>query len=98
MALFLLPALLAQHLVGRRLGALVGDAQAFEHTASDALALADRPQQQMLGANVVMVEALRLLLRQRKRLAGTGVEFVEPIAVGGHTFVVRALASHDAME
>ena len=40
------------------------DAQALQHAGGDALALAHQPQQQVLGADVVVVEAPRLVDRE----------------------------------
>ena len=52
-------------------------AQVAEDARGDAVALAHQPEQQVLGADVVVVEALRLLLRQRQHLAGPLGELVE---------------------
>ena len=46
------------------------DAQALEHARGDALALTDEPEQQVLGADVVVVEAPRLVHRQLDHLLG----------------------------
>ena len=55
------------------------DAHVGEHLGRDALALADEAEQQVLGADVVVVEALRFFLREREDLAGPLGEFVESI-------------------
>ena len=54
----------------RRLGAhaLEVDAEALEHAGGDALALADQAEQQVLGADVVVVEPARLVDRQLDHL------------------------------
>jgi Zn-dependent protease len=48
----------------------------LEHVHRDALTQLDQPQQQMLGADVVVVEAIRLLARQGQDLLRTGREVV----------------------
>ena len=62
---------------GAHLGQL--DVQVLEHPRRDALALADEPEQQVLGADVVVVEALRLVLRKCQDLARPLGELVESI-------------------
>src|SRR5690348_11337280 len=46
------------------------NAERFEHTSGDALALTHQPQQQMLRADVVMAQAARLIDRQLDDLLG----------------------------
>ena len=55
------------------------DAQVLEHACGHAVALADEPEQQVLGADVVVVEALRFFLRERQDLACPLSELVESI-------------------
>ena len=55
------------------------DVHVLEHARSDALALADEAEQQVLGADVVVVEPLRLVLRKRQDLARAVRELVESI-------------------
>ena len=55
------------------------DVHVLEHAGRDALALAHQPEQQMLGADVVVVEPLRLVLSQRQDLARAIRELVEAI-------------------
>ena len=55
------------------------DAEVGEHLGGDAVALAHQAEQQVLGADVVVVEALRLFLRQRQHSAGALGELVESI-------------------
>ena len=62
---------------GAHLGQL--DVHVLEHARGDALALADQAQEQVLRADVVVVEALRLVLRERQDLASAIRELVEPI-------------------
>ena len=64
---------------GADLGQL--DAQVLEHPRGDAVALADQAEQQVLGADVVVVEALGLFLGEREDLAGSLGEFVESVHV-----------------
>ena len=56
------------------------DAQVAEHLRRDAFALADQAEQQVLGADVVVVEALRLFLRKLQDFARPLGEFVEAIS------------------
>ena len=56
---------LAQDLVS---GALDVDLEGLEDAGGDALALPEEPEQDMLGANVGMIEGLRLLARQGEDL------------------------------
>ena len=62
---------------GADLGQL--DVHVLEHARRDALALPDEPEQQVLGADVVVVEPLRLVLRKRQHLARAVRELVEAI-------------------
>ena len=55
------------------------DVHVLEHARGDALALADQAEEQMLRADVVVVEPLRLVLRERQDLARAIGELVEPI-------------------
>ena len=55
------------------------DVHVLEHAGGDALALADEPEQQVLRADVVVVEPLRLVLRERQDLARAIRELVEAI-------------------
>ena len=52
-------------------------AHVAQHPRGDAVALAHQPEQQVLGADVVVVEALRLFLGQRQHLPGALGELVE---------------------
>ena len=65
------------------------DVHVLEHARRDALALADEPEQQMLGADVVVVEPLRLILRKRQDLARAIRELVKSIHA-----VERLFSSH----
>ena len=51
----------------------------LEHAGGDALSLAHEAEEQVLGADVVVVEPLRLVLRQRQDLARAIRELVETI-------------------
>ena len=62
------------------------DVHVLEHARGDALALAHEAEEQMLRADVVVVEALRLVLSQRQDLASAVSELVEPIHRGEHPF------------
>ena len=55
------------------------DVHVLEDARRDALALADQAEQQVLGADVVVVEALGLVLREGQDLAGAIGELVEAI-------------------
>ena len=57
------------------------DVHVLEHPGGDALALPHQPEQQMLGADVVMVEALGLVLRQGEDLSRSVCELVESVHV-----------------
>ena len=62
---------------GPHLGEL--DVHVLEHARGDALALAHETQQEMLRADVVVVEPLRLVLGERQDLARAIRELVEAI-------------------
>ena len=62
---------------GADLGQL--DVHVLEDARGDALALADQAEQQVLGADVVVVEPLRLVLGKRQDLARAVRELVEAI-------------------
>ena len=53
------------------------DAQVGQHLGRDAFALAHQAEQEMLGPDVVMVEALRFFLRECQDFARSFGEFVE---------------------
>ena len=72
---------------GADLGQL--DIHVLEHARSDALALAHEAQQQVLRADVVVIEPLRLVLSQRQDLACAISELVEPIHRAEHPFYPR---------
>ena len=55
------------------------DVHVLEDARRDALALADEPEEQVLRADVVVVEALRLVLRECQDLARAIRELVEAI-------------------
>jgi hypothetical protein len=48
----------------------------LEHVDCDPLSKLDQPQQQMLGADKVVVESIRFLTRQREHLLRPGREVV----------------------
>ena len=56
------------------------DPEIGEDLGRDAFALADQAEQQVLSADVVVVEALRLLLRKLQDLARPLGEFVKAIS------------------
>ena len=62
---------LAQHLDGLGAHFFEIDAQAFQDPGGNAFALAHQPQEQMFGANVVMVQTARFIDRQFDHLFGT---------------------------
>jgi hypothetical protein len=66
-----------------------GDAERLERLGGDALTLVDQPQQDVLGADVVVVEQPRLFLRQHHHSSGSVGESLEhPVGFslsGGHT-------------
>ena len=53
-----------------RAHALDGDVEALEHARREPLLLAQQPEQDVLGADVVVLERPRLLLRENDHLAG----------------------------
>ena len=55
------------------------DAHVVEDARGDAIALADEAQEQMLSADVVVVEPLRFFLSKRQDLASAVRELVEAI-------------------
>ncbi len=55
------------------------DVHVLEDAGGDTLTLTDQPEQQVLGPDVVVVEALRLVLRERQDLACAVGELVEPV-------------------
>ena len=55
------------------------DVHVLEDARGDTLALADEAEQQVLGADVVVVEPLRFVLSKRQDLARTVRELVEAI-------------------
>ena len=61
---------LAEHVDDLGAHLLQADAEALQHAGGDALALAHQTQKQMLGADVVVVEAARLVHRQLDHLLG----------------------------
>ena len=62
------------------------DVHVLEHARGHTLALADEAQEQVLRADVVVVEPLRLVLGQRQDLARAISELVEPIHRAEHPF------------
>ena len=54
--------------------------EVLEDLGCDPLPLADKPEKEVLGANVVVVEALRLVLGERQHLPGTVGKAVETIS------------------
>ena len=73
---------------GADLGQL--DVHVLEDARGDTLALADEAQQQVLGADVVVVEPLRLFLSERQDLARALRELVEAIHRVERLFPSRA--------
>ena len=65
------------------------DSEVREHFGGDPVALADQSEQQVLGADVVVIEALRFFLRQCQHTAGALGELVEPVC---HVALQCALA------
>ncbi len=55
------------------------DVHVLKHARSDTLALADEAEKQVFCTDVVVVEALRLVLSERQDLASAVGELVEPI-------------------
>ena len=60
-----------------RAHALDGDVQALQHPRGKALLLAQQPEQNVLGADVVVLERARLLLRENDHLPGPFCESLE---------------------
>ena len=58
------------------------DVEVLEDLRCNAFALADKTEQQVLRADVVVVEALRLVLGERQHLAGAIREAIEAISRG----------------
>ena len=69
------------------------DAEVVEHLGGDAVALTDQTEKEVLGPNVVVVEALRLLLRQAQDFARALGEFVELVV---HLFPPSTTEGHPA--
>ena len=57
--------------------ALDGDVEGLEHARGEALLLAQQPEQDVLGADVVVLERARLLLGENDHLAGPFCESLE---------------------
>ena len=57
--------------------ALDGDIEALEHPCRKALLPAEQPEQDVLGADVVVLESSRLLLGENNHLAGPFCESLE---------------------
>ena len=66
------------------------DIHVLEDTRSDALSLPDQAEKEMFRADVVVVEALRLILSERQDLACAIGELVEPVHGGCATTPVQA--------
>ena len=58
------------------------DVEVLEDLRRNTLALADKAEQQVFGADVVVVEALRLVLGERQHLAGAIREAIEAVSRG----------------
>ena len=58
------------------------DVHVLEHAGSHALPFPDEAEQEVLRADVVVVEALGLILRERQDLARAVSELVEPVHGG----------------
>ena len=58
------------------------DIHVLEHARGDALSLAHEAEEQVLCSDVVVIEALRLILSEREDLASAVGELVEPIHRG----------------
>ena len=69
------------------------DVHVLEHARGDALALADEAQEQMLRADVVVVEPLGFVLRERQDLASAVRELVESIHRGLNAYSVPGVTS-----
>jgi hypothetical protein len=66
------------------------DVHVLEDAGGDALTLAHEPQEQVLGPDVVVVEPLRLVLRERQDLACAISELVEAIHPDAVSLVAEA--------
>ncbi len=71
---------------GPHLGQL--DIHVLEHARGNALALADEPEEEVLRADVVVVEPLRFVLRERQDLARAIRKLVESIHPDARLFLV----------
>jgi hypothetical protein len=60
-----------------RTDALDGDVEALQHARGQALLLAQQPEQDVLGADVVVLERARLLLRENDHLPGSFCKSLE---------------------
>src|SRR5215472_13286423 len=70
-----------------------------EHLGRDPVALADQTQQQMLGADIIMVEALGFFLCEAQHLASPLRKFLESFVAGflmqvSSSVVIAALTQH----
>ena len=65
-------AALADDLLDLAAHGLERDAERLERLGGDAFALVDQPEQDVLGADVVVVEQARFFLRQAPRPGGPG--------------------------
>ena len=84
-------AALADDLLDLRADGLEGDAEGLEGLGGDAFALVDQPEQDVLGADVAVVEEASLLLGQDHHSAGpVGEPFEQgvppPEGIGGWTY------------
>ena len=68
-------------LLDLRAHGLEGDAERLEGLGGDAFALVDQPEQDVLGADVVVVEQARLFLRQDDHSAGSVGEAFEHVGI-----------------
>ena len=73
------PVAAADDELDRRADLVQLDAHVLENLGGDAVAFADQAEEQVLGADVVVVEALGLFLRERQDLARPFGELVEAI-------------------
>ena len=71
-----------------RAHALDGDVEALEHPRGQALLLAQQPEQDVLGADVVVLERPRLLLRENDHLPGP---FCESLEHGVDSFLLETV-------
>ena len=74
-------AALADDLLDLAADGLERDAERLERLGGDALALVDQPEQDVLGADVVVVEEARFLLRQDDDPAGPVGEAFEQVSL-----------------